>query len=295
VFMSTVAPSQISDYFSGSDFATVSGQIPDAKVLWTLLEIHDWPRFLEENPNDGGRAYVGLGYMLAAQGMPIVYYGLEQGFNGNCDFGKINVANGADAIKSSCSGGGDARKRQDMFMSGPYRLKSAIDKINNLAYIGKAAQVTSTWDVDPMLSRDHYLYQLTRKMILTRNSCGTLIWGSTAFRSMGTNIEDFVAFSRLDLSREMLVLINPKGVGISVNQVQIDNTLNFNMAGQKYYNLFDQTKYGYIGYSNGQAYLYLNNESGACNLGSYSIGIYIHEKFRGTFNTVTQSHMCLPM
>jgi glycosidase len=295
LFMSKQPPSWITAYFSGSDFATVAGQIDDPKVFWTLLEIHDWPRFLQDTPTDGGRAYVGLGYMLSMQGMPIIYYGLEQGFNGNCDYGKISAGSGSDAIRSSCSGSGDARKRQDMFMSGPYRLQSAIPEISNLAFIGNAShQVASTWSADPMLATDHYLYQHARRMALTRNSCGTMIWGSTVFRSMGSNIDDLIAFSRLDSSREIVILINPKNQGITVNQIQIDNSLNYNMQGQKYFDLLDQSKIGYVGYENGQAFLYLNNNSGASQLGSRSVSIFIHEQFRGDFNTVTQSHMCRP-
>eukprot|EP00475_Leptophrys_vorax_P023616 TRINITY_DN3233_c0_g1_i1.p1 TRINITY_DN3233_c0_g1~~TRINITY_DN3233_c0_g1_i1.p1 ORF type:complete len:727 (-),score=165.90 TRINITY_DN3233_c0_g1_i1:49-2229(-) len=294
VFLSNQPPSWITAYFSGSDFSTVSGQVDDPKVFWTLLEIHDWTRFLQNTPTDGGRAYVGLGYLLSMQGMPIIYYGLEQGFNGNCDYGKIDAGSGSDQIRASCSGSGDARKRQDMFMSGPYRLQSAIGEISQLAYIGNASKLAVSVDSDPMLSKDHWLYQFARRMTYTRNSCGTLIWGSTVFRSMGTNIDDFIAFSRMDSSREMVVLINPKTNGINVNQVQIDGSLNYNMAGQKYFNLLDQDKYGSIGYSNGQAFLYLDGSSGSNYLGARSVGIFIHEKFRGDFNTVTQSHMCKP-
>jgi glycosidase len=91
VFLSQQPPSAISAYFGSDDFNKVSGQVKDPKIFWTLLEIHDWTRFLQDAPNDGGRAYVGIGYMIAMQGMPIIYYGLEQGFNGNCDFSKISV------------------------------------------------------------------------------------------------------------------------------------------------------------------------------------------------------------
>jgi len=294
VFLSTTAPSNILAYFLGSDFATIAGQIEDPNVFWTLLEIHDWPRFLQYNPFEGGRAYLALGYLLSVQGMPIIYYGLEQGFNGNCDMSKIKVSKGAGAIQAACNSEGDGRKRQDMFMSGPYRLESAIPEINNLAQIGPFSQTPYAWNADPMLARDHYLYQLVRKMIQTRNSCGTLSWGKTNFRNAGSNNDDFIAFSRLDSSREMVVMINPKKGGIQIDSVQIDNTINYNMVGQKYINLFDNTKVGYIGYNGAQAYIYLNNTSGANQLGPQSINIYIHQKFVGSFNTVTQSYMCAP-
>jgi len=235
-----------------------------------------------------------MGYLLASQGMHIVYYGLEQGFNGNCNMTNINVPKGGGAIKQACTWEGDGRKRQDMFMSGPYRLQSAIPKISSLAQIGTYSQQTFAWNADPMLARDHYLYQMVRKMIQTRNSCGTLLWGSTHYRSMGNYNDDFMAFSRLDGTREMLILINPKPFGIQIDSVPIDNTINFNMNGQQYVNLFDATKIGYIGYSFGQAYLYLNGGSGANQLGSRSVNIYIHKKFVGPYNGVTQSYMCLP-
>lgn len=85
-------------YFGSQDFRTLQAQA-DTQQSWTQLEIHDWPRYLHDvrtrfpfgssrltlgvlaavqDPEDLPSLYAALGYLLTAQGQPIVYYGLEQ-------------------------------------------------------------------------------------------------------------------------------------------------------------------------------------------------------------------------
>jgi len=56
----------------------------DVSVLGTFLDNHDNPRFLNLNGNHQ-LLKSGLTYALFAQGIPIVYYGTEQGFDGGND------------------------------------------------------------------------------------------------------------------------------------------------------------------------------------------------------------------
>jgi len=56
----------------------------DPSVIGTFLENHDNPRFL--NIQSDVQLYKsGLTYTLMCQGIPIIYYGAEQGFNGGAD------------------------------------------------------------------------------------------------------------------------------------------------------------------------------------------------------------------
>ena len=56
----------------------------DASVLGTFLDNHDNPRFLSFQP-DYALYRAGLVFTLMANGIPIIYYGTEQGFNGAID------------------------------------------------------------------------------------------------------------------------------------------------------------------------------------------------------------------
>lgn len=53
-------------------------------VLGLFLDNHDQPRFLSVN-SDHTLLMNGLTYILFANGIPIIYQGTEQGFNGNGD------------------------------------------------------------------------------------------------------------------------------------------------------------------------------------------------------------------
>jgi len=64
--------------------ASEAASFQDITVLGTFLDNHDNPRFLNVNA-DWNLLSNGLAYVLFAQGIPIVYYGTEQGFNGGND------------------------------------------------------------------------------------------------------------------------------------------------------------------------------------------------------------------
>ncbi|KAH6838558.1 alpha-amylase [Chaetomium sp. MPI-CAGE-AT-0009] len=63
---------------------TVSQKFPDPAALGTFLDNHDNPRWLN-NKNDQVLLRNALTYVLLARGVPILYYGTEQGYAGGAD------------------------------------------------------------------------------------------------------------------------------------------------------------------------------------------------------------------
>lgn len=64
----------------------VSSLFPDPSALGTFVDNHDNPRFLSQK-NDVALLKNSLTYVLLSRGMPIVYYGTEQGYMGGSDPG----------------------------------------------------------------------------------------------------------------------------------------------------------------------------------------------------------------
>ncbi|TQV97565.1 alpha-amylase A type-3 precursor [Cordyceps javanica] len=73
----------------------IASLVPDAATLGTFLDNHDQPRFLSEK-NDVSLFKNALTYVMLGRGIPIVYYGSEQGY----------------------AGGGDPQNREDLWRSG---------------------------------------------------------------------------------------------------------------------------------------------------------------------------------
>ena len=62
----------------------ISSKFPDPSVLGTFIDNHDNPRFLSQK-NDKSLLKNALAYVILARGIPIVYYGTEQGYAGGND------------------------------------------------------------------------------------------------------------------------------------------------------------------------------------------------------------------
>jgi len=59
-------------------------QFPDVNLLGTFIDNHDQPRFMHRNPDY--KSYENaIAYTLMSQGIPIIYYGTEQGYRGGPD------------------------------------------------------------------------------------------------------------------------------------------------------------------------------------------------------------------
>ena len=74
----------------GSRWNSLSSYDPDARErLVTFLDNHDQPRFLSSDRANGNtsRLRTALAFLLTARGIPTIYYGTEQGFDGRSDPG----------------------------------------------------------------------------------------------------------------------------------------------------------------------------------------------------------------
>lgn len=94
---------QMNEFYQGTGEAqaladamdTVSEKFPDPAALGTFLDNHDNPRWLSEK-DDTTLFKNALAYVVLSRGIPIVYYGTEQGY----------------------SGGEDPKNREDLWRSG---------------------------------------------------------------------------------------------------------------------------------------------------------------------------------
>ncbi|KAF9732154.1 hypothetical protein PMIN06_005383 [Paraphaeosphaeria minitans] len=90
---------------------TVSSSFPDPAALGTFIDNHDNPRWLNQK-NDQTLLKNALAFVVLARGIPIVYYGTEQGY----------------------AGGADPANREDLWRSGfntRTNLYQAIAKLNS--------------------------------------------------------------------------------------------------------------------------------------------------------------------
>jgi glycosidase len=203
----------LENYFRfDSYYQDLKGQ-GDPRLNFTLVEIHDWERLNVESPDDVSLSSLALSYLATAPGIPIIYYGAEQGFNSHCRRGKISPEIDRGDIEYACfrAEGPDKhpRFRQDMFLSGMFRLGSSVPKIDALASIGPPQQTPSPrWQDDPFLDRSHSLYQTTRRFLRLRRSCHALRYGDIAWRWVSEQPGGLLAFSRLDHDKEALVVGN---------------------------------------------------------------------------------------
>ena len=200
----------------------------DPRLNLTVLEIHDWARLTQHQQD---KARLGLSYLAVAPGIPVIYYGLEQAFNGVCVDGSMGSSIDQSAITQFCNQAPgtdlDAHYRQDMFVGGMFRLGSAIPQINQLAHIGPLATSGSpNWQSDPYLARDHDVYLTARRFLKVRKSCSALRRGGISWRWSTTDQAGLMAFSRADPanpSDEALVLVNTSDRPVQIPDLLADN------------------------------------------------------------------------
>ena len=167
------------------DDALYEGGAPAANRLPTFLGNHDFGRFAmfvkQANPAIGDeelldRAVLGHAMMLTLRGVPVIYYGDEQGF---------------------ISDGNDQLAREDMFPS-----KVAVYNDNKL--IGTAA-TTAQANFDTA----HPLYQLIAELAEVRKATPALTFGRTVIRAFSDQ-PGLLAVSRFDpqTGREVVLAYN---------------------------------------------------------------------------------------
>ncbi|KAJ5073280.1 alpha-amylase [Anaeramoeba ignava] len=67
-----------------SEYEAYASNFPDMSILGTFIDNHDQPRFLDLN-GDYTSYKNAIAFVLMAEGIPIIYYGTEQGFAGASD------------------------------------------------------------------------------------------------------------------------------------------------------------------------------------------------------------------
>ncbi len=216
----------------------------DSRLNWTLLEIHDWPRFAFY-----GQSYqqmIGaMSQLLLSEGMPVIYYGFEQGFNSaHPGDNKIDLEDShtraeinhlLDYTDRPHDGFYHPRHRQDMFVTGPFRLGSTHAPIHELGGVGKphADLPPQDWKSDPYLPTNHALFERIRALTHLRQSCSPLKFGHVYYRAAHSDREGgLLAFSRIDSTagKEMLVVVNNAPYDSPVSELIVDSAL---AAGQK--------------------------------------------------------------
>mmetsp|Transcript_68818 Transcript_68818/g.128430 ORF Transcript_68818/g.128430 Transcript_68818/m.128430 type:complete len:780 (-) Transcript_68818:18-2357(-) len=242
--------------------------------LWTALELHDWPRILAEFPKAKEKSVLSLTWLLTAPGAPVLYAGIEQGFNGNCpDAVDLGNATQKKALRKYCTIGAkymryDAPKRQDMFVGGPWRLGSAIKEVDDLSYIGEwEPALSEDWREDPFLARHHELYRTTRNLVYLRRSCPALALGSMRFHESEEARRPYFSFSRTLVRRnsssnsshnasgeEMVVFINVGNTSHTLQRIDLDAAVNHS-AGMKFVNVFNVTQEAVVQMSDKKPYL----------------------------------------
>eukprot|EP00005_Dracoamoeba_jomungandri_P000840 CAMPEP_0174250694 /NCGR_PEP_ID=MMETSP0439-20130205/785_1 /TAXON_ID=0 /ORGANISM="Stereomyxa ramosa, Strain Chinc5" /LENGTH=690 /DNA_ID=CAMNT_0015330829 /DNA_START=22 /DNA_END=2094 /DNA_ORIENTATION=+ len=286
VLLDNKGSQELGDYFISDAYNTISGQ-NDPKLNWVLVEIHDWPRFLHDRPTNPYKVIGALGFLMAAQGMPIIYYGLEHGLNGNCHEDNIHAGNAAQGIIQACNEDSDSCKRQDMFLS-DWRLGSGIEVIDELNYIGIVDRKPPVdWRLDPFLNTTHFLYQTARKLTHIRQSCSVLSLGAFYFRAGGGK-GAFFAFSRIKDGAEIVIIVNPNDYSsTSVDKILIDSSINPN-SGSKFINLLNPAEVGYVGKESGSTYLYFSGYK----IGSNTVSVFVQQANVGDWNSDLNTALC---
>ncbi|MFV9505885.1 MAG: pullulanase-type alpha-1,6-glucosidase [Oscillochloridaceae bacterium umkhey_bin13] len=174
----SAGPGRLQGLFRGDDYYTTAEQ--NAYNLPTFLGNHDVGRLgnrlrTPQDPNDElrvQRILLGYGVMFTARGVPIIYYGDEQGFTGN------------DA-------GNDKDARQNMF-------PSQVASYNAEDLIG-TAKTTADDNFDPT----HPLYQGLADLATLRREHPALQIGAQIERLAQSGGSGVYAFSRIDRTAQI--------------------------------------------------------------------------------------------
>jgi len=286
---------KLADFYASSRYGLVVNQTlgqANLNSLWTLLECHDWPRMLTTMPHRPEVLIAGFGWLFTSPGIPIIYYGLEQGFNGNCGAGTIfGGALVAAEVAELCEEGDDAKKRQDMFVGGPWLLGSAVPEINKLARIDAAAipALSPPWREDPFLRTDHQVYRTARLAAALRKSCAPLRSGSLVWRSAegGAN-GNLLAYSRILPRFEVLVLINPGFTGAPfIEQLEMDSEVNQGVG--TYVNALDPSQTGRTVWVGGRAVLVF---TGGLMVDGGTFAVFVHQDRLGLWDKELGTALC---
>lgn len=148
--------------------------------LVSAIDLHDWRRFASHEDVSLSNYLGALKTKFFFPGIPLIYYGLEQGFNGVCP----SFPNGnedSSFLSKLCSDtahGNHSRHRQNMFW-GPWRLGSLIEEINSLSHIGVfTLEKDELFKSHLFLQTDHHLFKTIQNLIQWRKDCSVFSRGN---------------------------------------------------------------------------------------------------------------------
>jgi glycosidase len=241
-----------------------------------------------------------LGYLASTRGVPVLYYGVEQGFDGNCPWDRIAVKSyqAYNDVEHACLGSHHARYRQDMFITGPWRLRSVVPEIDALAHVGFDHKPRPAPGADPYLRTDHELFRHLRRLIAIRKSCRALRRGEIYFRAAHQAAGGLLAFSRVYKGHEMVVLINTGDVPILVSSLHMDALLQAGNDFAEYRNLlngYEQGAVGDVGLGKGLHFWSVDPRTGAQEpfvLGGHAVAIFAAKSNITTYQPDLETHLC---
>mmetsp|Transcript_51937 Transcript_51937/g.123644 ORF Transcript_51937/g.123644 Transcript_51937/m.123644 type:complete len:844 (+) Transcript_51937:47-2578(+) len=305
--------SDLKKYFEGEKYPLLMDSLPHPdnelefadKELWTCLELHDWSRFLFARPHSPSNAVIGLVWLMTSVGTPVIYAGLEQGFNGKCpeDF----AAAGSEAqviVKRACQNSdfvNDGPKRQDHFVGGPWRLGSAIQAVNRLSYVGPPKpKISPPWREDPYLNREHVIYLTARRVVHLRRSCPELVHGKIRWHATedppGKPAGGLYVFSRslqntsLGHGVEFMVVINSNDQNVvELKRFELDSNIN-RVPGAKWQNIFNPSQQAEVEIIKGKPYL---NFKGL-QANKWSTFVFTNKENLLPYNKTLGASMCVP-
>ena len=225
-----------------SDFCNISA-IGGGLYNWNTVENPKQERFAD-GMTTPYQLYNAVGHLLTGLGVPVLYYGIEQGLNGRCPSQREVNGVGYDEIDWICKNSKAAqfaRTKQDMFSTGPWRLGSQLESIHALSGIG----INTSMEIenDPFTQLDAPYTQHVQKLIGIRRTCLPLSDGRIEFRAAhgheGIQNGGFLAFSRIFNGVEVLVLLNSSASKRQIHRLGINQGLRINTPGQTYVNLID--------------------------------------------------------
>ncbi|KAJ3206822.1 hypothetical protein HDU67_007908 [Dinochytrium kinnereticum] len=290
------SPSRIADYFN-NQYQTVASQ-GNMGISWTPLEIHDWPRLLKNELDRDPIATIGLSmaFLMTIQGQPIIYYGSEQGFSGDCNYSKITGGNQVadNHLKQVCAASGydgasHSSSRAAFFTSSGWKLRTANPKTDALASVGPfGPYVKYDWRNDPYLDMNNFIYVHTRRLVRIRRSCAALKSGKTFVRKA----DDYglLAFSRIS-DYESVILMNMKRNGpYTVNSwsIYVDAGV---AADTKFVNILNPTVTAFAKAANGGGKV-LDFGPGNLTLEKRGYAIFVPASVLGEFDSYYQTYVC---
>jgi len=196
---------------------TMSSHGLASRYYVTFIDNHDQEqRFLFNNPYMA-QVKQGIGYLLTSLGVPCIYYGTEQAFNGGDYRDAVNRADGhSDAFVRECMFGG----KWGAFKS------SGVDCFN----------------------QNHEVYKFIKKVADIRRREPALRYGRQYFREVSTDISNFaypfwhpcsLAYSRILDGDEVLIVLNTDTANKRSDYVTVDR--NLSPAGKNMKNMLDNT------------------------------------------------------